>query len=80
MKYDPFRVDDKGGSFMANLTQKELLLLQDNIGMCQDTADFIQASMDNLGDIELKSMCQQMLKEHQQGSQRLAKHIMQAKP
>lgn len=65
---------------MGNLTHKELLLLQDNIGMCQDTAQFIQASINNITDAQFKEICQQMIKEHQQGSQMLAKHIMQAKP
>ena len=71
---------DKGGIYMGNLTHKELLLLQDNIGMCQDTAQFIQASVNNITDAQFKGLCQQMIKEHQQGGQMLAKHIMQAKP
>ena len=51
---------------MANLTHKELLLLQDNIAMCQDTAQFIQASVNNISDSQLRGMCEQMMREHQQ--------------
>lgn len=77
MEYGPEKMR-QGGMYMSNLTHRELLLLQDNIGMCQDTAQFIQASVNNITDPEFKGICQQMIKEHQQGSQMLAKHIMQA--
>lgn len=62
---------------MARLTHKELMLLQDNISMCQDLADFLQNCMDTTQDAQLKNICNQMLQEHKQDAQRLASHITQ---
>ena len=51
---------------MAELTQKELMLLQDNISMCQDTAQFLQGCVNMVNDPQLKNLCQQMIQEHRQ--------------
>ncbi|MFU0799624.1 MAG: DUF2383 domain-containing protein [Xylanivirga thermophila] len=60
---------------MTQLTHKELLLLQDNISMCQQTADFLQSCVNTVNDPQLKNLCQQMIQDHQKDSQTLAKHI-----
>lgn len=60
---------------MAQLTQKELMLLQDNIGMCQDTAQFLQGCVNMVSDPQLKNLCQQMIQEHKQDAQTLSGHI-----
>lgn len=62
---------------MAQLTHKELLLLQDNIGMCQNTAQLLQTCINITNDQQLKNICQQMLQDHKQGAQQLSWHIQQ---
>lgn len=62
---------------MAQLTQKELLLLQDNICMCNDTAEYLQACVNTVSDPQLKNICQQMIQDHKQGAQILSRHIHQ---
>ena len=62
---------------MAQLTHKELMLLQDNISMCQDMTEFLQNCMDTTHDVQLKNICSQMFQEHKQDAQRLASHITQ---
>jgi len=62
---------------MAQLTHKELLLLQDNIKMCQETAQFLQSCVNSTNDQQLKNICQQMLQDHKQDAKLLAQHITQ---
>lgn len=59
------------------MTHKELLLLQDNIMMCRDTAEFIQTCMEGTNDPQFKSICQKMIQDHNRDAQRLIKHITQ---
>lgn len=63
---------------MAQLTQKELMLIQDNIKMCQDSTKFIQGCINIVNDPELKNLCQQMIQEHNQDVQTLTSHITQS--
>lgn len=62
---------------MAQLTHKELLLLQDNIKMCQETEQFLQTCVNSTNDQQLKNICQQMMQDHKQDTQLLARHITQ---
>ena len=62
---------------MAQLSHKELILLQDNISMCQDTAQFLQTCVNMTGNQQLKNMCQQMIQDHKQDAQTLSRHITQ---
>ncbi len=57
------------------LTSKELLLIQDNIKMCQNSIKFMQGCVEMATDQQVKSLCQQMVKDHQTDLQTLAKHI-----
>ena len=41
---------------MAQLTQKELMLLQDNIRMCQETEQFLQGCVNMVTDPQLKNL------------------------
>lgn len=59
------------------MTHKELLLLQDNISMCQDTQSLIQTCYQVTNDPQLKNICQQMMQDHKQGLQQLSRHITQ---
>lgn len=60
---------------MAQLTHKELMLLQDNIKMCQESVQFLQACMNMVNDPQLKNLCQQMLQDHREDAQILSGHI-----
>ncbi|MBE3102460.1 MAG: DUF2383 domain-containing protein [Firmicutes bacterium] len=62
---------------MAQLSHKELILLQDNISMCQDTAQFLQTCVNMTSNQQLKNMCQQMIQDHKQDAQTLSRHITQ---
>ncbi len=58
-----------------SLTTKELLLVQDNIKMAENSIKFMQACADTATDPQVKGLCQSMAKEHQQDLQVLIKHI-----
>jgi hypothetical protein len=60
---------------MAQLTHKELLLLQDNIKMCQETVQFLQGCIQMANDPQLKNLCQQMMQDHKQDEQVLSGYI-----
>jgi rubrerythrin len=62
---------------MEQLTHRELMLLQDNISMCQETTQFLQGCINMVTDPQLKNMCQQMVQEHKQDAQTLSRHITQ---
>lgn len=58
-----------------SLTTKELLLIQDNIKMTQNSIKFMEGCVEICTDPQVKSLCQQMTKDHQNDLQTLAKHI-----
>ncbi|MCX7746953.1 MAG: PA2169 family four-helix-bundle protein [Clostridia bacterium] len=60
------------------ITSKELMLIQDNIKMTQNSIKFIQGCADISTDPQVKSLCQQMAQDHQNDLQTLAKHINSA--
>lgn len=57
------------------LTTKELLLIQDNIKMTENSVKFMEGCTEIVSDPQIKGMCQQMAKEHQNDIQILMKHI-----
>jgi hypothetical protein len=57
------------------LTNKELLLLQDNIRMMENSIKFLSGSTAICSDPQIKSMMDKMAKEHASDLQTLAKHI-----
>jgi len=57
------------------LTTKELMLIDDNIKMAENSIKFMQGCAQMATDPQVKNICQQMVKEHQQGIQMLMKHI-----
>lgn len=57
------------------LTTKELLLVQDNIKMTENSIKFIQFCADTATDAQVKGLCQSMAKEHQDDLKTLIKHI-----
>ncbi len=60
------------------LTTKELILIDDNIKMAENSVKFMQGCAQMATDPQVKGLCQQMAKEHQQGIQMLMKHINSA--
>ncbi len=58
-----------------SLTTKELLLIQDNIKMTQNSIKFMEGCAEICTDPQVKSLCQQMAKDHQSDLQTLIKHI-----
>lgn len=60
------------------LTTKELLLVQDNIKMAQNSIKFMQGCSEICSDTDIKNLCNQMAKDHQNDLQVLMKHINSA--
>ncbi|MCX8129118.1 MAG: hypothetical protein N3I35_03340 [Clostridia bacterium] len=57
------------------LTSKELMLIEDNISMTQNNINFIQGCAEICTDPQIRSLCQQMVSDHQNDLQTLIKHI-----
>ena len=57
------------------LTSKELMLVQDNIKMAENSIKFIQTCADVATDSQVKGLCQSMAREHQDDLKVLIKHI-----
>lgn len=57
------------------LTNRELMLIQDNIKIGQTMATFLSACAQSTTDAQLKSMCQTMASDHQKDIQTLASYI-----
>ncbi len=60
------------------LTTKELLLIQDNIKMTQNSIKILEGCAELASDQQVKGLCQQMAKDHQSDVQLLMKHISTA--
>lgn len=58
-----------------SLTSKELMLVQDNIKMTQNSIKIMESCAEICSDTQIKSLCQQMAKDHQSDLQTLIKHI-----
>ncbi|MDP4180703.1 MAG: hypothetical protein Q8942_06395 [Bacillota bacterium] len=61
-----------------SLTSKELMLIQDNIKMTQNSIKFMESCADICTDSQIKNLCQQMVRDHQSDLQTLIKHINSA--
>lgn len=57
------------------LTSKELMLVQDNIKMAENSIKFMQACAEIATDPQVKGLCQSMAREHQQDLQVLIGYI-----
>lgn len=58
-----------------SLTSKELLLVQDNIKIAENSIKFMQSCAETATDAQVKGICQSMAREHQEDLQTLIKHI-----
>jgi hypothetical protein len=57
------------------LTIKELMLVQDNIKMAENSVKLLQYCAETATDAQVKGLCQSMAKEHQDDLKTLIKHI-----
>lgn len=57
------------------LTTKELLLLQDNIRMIENSINFMSGSASMCSDSQIRNMLNSMSREHANDLQSLAKYI-----
>lgn len=60
------------------LTTKELMLIEDNIKMTENSIKFMQGCEQITTDLQVKDLCRQMVKDHQNDIQMLMKHINSA--
>jgi rubrerythrin len=60
------------------LTSKELMLIQDNIKMAENSIKFMQGCAEIATDATIKGLCTSMVKDHQSDLQVLAKYINSA--
>jgi hypothetical protein len=57
------------------LTSKELMLIQDNISMCESNIKYLQGCAQLATDSQVKSLCNQLASEEKNDLQILMKHI-----
>ena len=57
------------------LTTKELMLVQDNIKMTDNSIKYLQTCAEVATDAQIKGLCQSMVKEHQDDLKTLIKHV-----
>lgn len=58
-----------------SLTSKELMLVQDNIKIAENSIKFMQACAEMATDPQVKGLCKSMVREHQQDLQVLIRQI-----
>jgi hypothetical protein len=57
------------------LTSKELMLIQDNISMCENSIKYLQGCSQLATDSQVKNLCTQLSNEEKNSLQLLMKHI-----
>lgn len=57
------------------LTSKELMLVQDNISMCENNVKYLQGCAQLATDSQVKDLCNQLASEEKNTLQMLIKHI-----
>ncbi|WP_024831407.1 hypothetical protein [Ruminiclostridium josui] len=57
------------------LTSKELMLIQDNISMCENNIKYLQGCAQLANDSQIKNLCNHLASEEKNGLQLLMKHI-----
>lgn len=58
-----------------SLTTRELLYIQDNIKMTENSIKLMQSCAEMATDPQVKGLCQSMAREHQQDLQTLIRHV-----
>ncbi len=57
------------------LTSKELMLIQDNISMCEDNIKYLQGCAQLATDSQVKNLCNKLASDEKSSLQLLIKHI-----
>lgn len=57
------------------LTSKELMLIQDNIKMIDNSIKYLQSCAQSASDAQVKGLCQSLATEHQDNLRVLTRHI-----
>ena len=57
------------------LTSKELMLIQDNISMCEDNIKYLQGCAQLVQDSQIKNLCNKLASDEKNNLQLLMKHI-----
>jgi hypothetical protein len=57
------------------LTSKELMLIQDNISMCEDNVKYLQGCAQLAQDSQIKNLCNKLASDEKNNLQLLMKHI-----
>lgn len=57
------------------LTSKELMLIQDNISMCEGNIKYYQGCAQLATDSQVKNLCNQLASEEKNSLQLLMKHV-----
>lgn len=57
------------------LTAKELMLIQDNMKICQNTSNFLSSCAQGVTDTKLRDLCNTMATDHKNDVQILSKYI-----
>lgn len=57
------------------ITTKELMLIQDNIRMTQNSISFMEGCVGTVSDPQIKNLCQQFIQDHQKDLNVLISHI-----
>ncbi len=57
------------------LTSKELMLIQDNISMCENNIKYLQGCSQLATDSQVKNLCNQLASEEKNDLQILMKHV-----
>jgi len=60
---------------VANITSKELMFLEDNIKMMQNSINFIAGVSDQITDVSLKNLCQQCVNHYKSDINILSRFI-----
>lgn len=60
---------------MTQLTSKELMLLEDNIKICQNMSKFVSSCAEFASNPQIKQICSKMAEDHQRMTQSMMKHL-----
>jgi len=57
------------------LTSKEIMLIEDNISMCENNIKYLQGCAQLAQDIQIKNLCNKLANDEKSNLQLLIKHI-----
>lgn len=60
---------------MTQLTTKELMLLEDNIKICQNMNKFVSSCAETVSNQQIKQLCSRISGDHQRMTQAMMEHL-----